>query len=99
MGVIWGMKKTFNIDDNLLREPKTGCAVKTDSEVCRHRDAAQLTSVFELSVEPSLTQRTCPGVAKGRRENAEPSNGPSRYIRMDSVPCQPCALRGVRQTG
>jgi Bacterial antitoxin of type II TA system, VapB len=34
-GTIVGMKKTFNIEDELLREAKTACGAATDTETIR----------------------------------------------------------------
>jgi Bacterial antitoxin of type II TA system, VapB len=34
-GTIVGMKKTFNVEDELLREAKTACGAATDTETIR----------------------------------------------------------------
>src|ERR1017187_7798485 len=56
--------------------------------------ATRLTNAFGLCAARSLAHATCPGVVKGRRPNEGWPDGPGGHFRVDSVPCQPGAVRG-----
>jgi len=92
------MKKTFNVDDALLKEAKVACGAGTDTELSvwasRPWYAMRLTSVFGASSARSLTLETCPGGVRGRPQNAGRPDGSGGHLCMDSVSCRAFALHG-----